>query len=47
VRLVIVTRQREIAVDLRDSRDAPAALLLCKALGVMPVKWYTTDEKEG
>lgn len=44
MRLVIVTRQKEITVDLRDKRDAPAALMLCKTLGVIPVRWYATDE---
>lgn len=45
MRLVIVTRQKELTVDLRDKRDAPAALRLCKDLGFVPIRWYTAEAR--
>lgn len=46
MRLIIVTEQKEVDVDLRDKYDAPAVLLLCKNLGVMPLRWYILEGTE-
>lgn len=44
MKLVIMSREREIAIDIRDAQSVPDVLKVCRALGFMPDKWRAEDE---
>lgn len=43
MRIIIVAGGRDVSVEIRDARSVPDLLKLCKALGLEPSRWYTTD----